>query len=109
MNQKIFGQVGRLKSGKVEEYINLHKEVWPDVLKVIKKCNLQNYSIFIKDNIVFAYFEYTGSNYEEDMKYMEKDAVTQKWWSYTKPCFQFYSDNSSVKFYENMEAIFYME
>lgn len=104
-----FGQVGRLKADKIEEYIELHKQVWPDVLKMIKECNLQNYSIFIKDDIVFAYFEYTGSDYAADMEKMAADSVTQEWWSYTKPCFTSYNNQSTEDFYEDTQSIFYLE
>lgn len=109
MTKSIFGQVGRLKENKIEEYKNLHALVWHDVLKMIKECNLQNYSIFIKEDVVFAYFEYTGSDYEADMKHMADDPVTQKWWANTKPCFAAYNDMSNENFYEDMQSIFYLK
>lgn len=37
---------------------------------------------------MFAYFEYTGVNYEEDMKKMAADSTTQKWWSLVHPLMQ---------------------
>ena len=54
---KRFGQVIELKPEGADEYIRLHREVWPDVLEMISSCNLRNYSIFVKDNLLFAYFE----------------------------------------------------
>ena len=64
MARRMFGQIGRLKKEKIEEYKTLHAAVWPDVLKTITECNLENYSIFIKGDLVFSYFEYTGTDYE---------------------------------------------
>ena len=58
MARRMFGQIGRLKKEKIEEYKTLHAAVWPDVLKTITECNLENYSIFIKGDLVFSYFEY---------------------------------------------------
>ena len=33
--RKYFGQVGKLKENKIEEYERLHRAVWPGVLKKI--------------------------------------------------------------------------
>lgn len=108
MIKKIFGQVGRLKNDKIEEYIELHADVWPKVLEMIRECNLQNYSIFIKEDVVFAYFEYMGPDYETDIKRMADDSITQQWWALTKPCFTVYNELSDVNFYEDMKSIFHM-
>ena len=45
MERRRFGQVGRLKPEKRDEYVRLHAAVWPDVLKMITACNLENYSV----------------------------------------------------------------
>ena len=108
MARRMFGQIGRLKKEKIEEYKTLHAAVWPDVLKTITECNLENYSIFIKGDLVFSYFEYTGTDYEADMEKMAADETTQKWWGYTRPCFEKYNADSAEAFYEDMETIFYM-
>ena len=79
MERRRFGQVGRLKPEKRDEYVRLHAEVWPDVLNMITACNLENYSIFIRGNVVFSYFEYTGTDYEADMAKMAADESTQSW------------------------------
>ena len=55
-----YGQVIRVKPDKMEEYKRLHTNVWPDVLKMIEKSNIRNYSIYCKDGYLFSYFEYKG-------------------------------------------------
>lgn len=107
--KKLFGQLGRLKKDKIEEYTRLHANPWPEVLHTIHKCNLRNYSIFLHGDLVFAYFEYIGSDYERDMADMAQDEATQKWWTFTKPCFVPYSMNSESEFYADMKQIFYTE
>lgn len=105
--QRRFGQIAKLKPDKVEEYDRLHSEVWPEVLQMISKCNIKNYSIFRYQTYVFAYYEYTGNNYLEDMKHMEEDEITRKWWSYTHPCFDTYAVDRQSEFYHDMIPIFY--
>lgn len=105
---KYFGQVGLLKEEKIEEYVKLHAEPWPDVIKMIQECNLVNYSIFIQGKIVFSYYEYVGEDYAADMKKMENDPITQEWWKHTHPCFEMYAFNKKSPYYHNMKQIFYI-
>ena len=49
---KRFGQVIGVKPEHFESYKKYHAAVWPEVLEMIKKCNMQNYSIFIRMNAV---------------------------------------------------------
>lgn len=105
--RKYFGQIGKLKENKMKEYERLHEAVWPEVLKTIQDCNICNYSIFRNGNEVFAYFEYTGTDYEADMRRMEQDETTQRWWTYTHPCFERYAVDSQSEFFHDMKQIFY--
>jgi L-rhamnose mutarotase len=59
--------------------------VWPGVLATIAACHIRNYSIFLHDDLLIAYFEYMGSDYEEDMRRMAADPETQRWWSVMDP------------------------
>ena len=103
---KRFGQIAKLKQDKIEEYDTLHAAAWDGVLKTIKECNLENYSIYRKGDVLFAYFEYTGTDYEADMEKMAADPVTQKWWSYTKPCF---IQEKPGEFYTDMKELFHID
>lgn len=80
-----FGQVIGIKPEAIEEYERLHAAVWPEVLDMIHACNMRNYSIFRYDNLLFAYFEYVGDDFEADMAKMAADPKTQEWWSHTAP------------------------
>ena len=105
MIAKRFCQRALLKPERIEEYRRLHAAVWPEVLKTIVDCNLTNYSISIMGDMVVAYFEYTGDDYEADMRKMAADPVTVEWWKHTKPCFVRHDEKV---YYEDMEEIFYV-
>ncbi|MDP4251285.1 MAG: L-rhamnose mutarotase [Bacteroidota bacterium] len=78
-----------LRTDKVAYYEQLHANVWPGVLKTIKSCNIRNYSIYLNkignDYFLFSYFEYTGNDFDADMKKMAQDSLTQQWWKETAP------------------------
>ena len=65
---KRFGQIIRVRPEKEAYYKDLHAAAWPGVLDMIKQCNIQNYSIFMRDGFLFSFYEYTGSDYAADMK-----------------------------------------
>ncbi len=104
-----FGMVIRLKPEKVEEYKELHRNVWPEVLKTIKDCHIANYTIFYKDGYLFSYYEYTGDDYEEDMKKMAEDPITQKWWALCKPCQEPLPTRKEGEWWAEMEEVFHLD
>jgi L-rhamnose mutarotase len=49
-----YASVIGVRPEKLEEYKKLHANAWPEVLDMIKKCNIQNYSIFYRDGLLFS-------------------------------------------------------
>jgi L-rhamnose mutarotase len=106
---KRFGQIIGIKPEYIESYKKYHAEVWPGVLKMIKDCNIRNYNIFLKDELLFAYFEYTGNNFEADMKKMADDPETQRWWAVMEPMQKPVATGKPGEWWANMEQVFFME
>lgn len=80
-----YGQLIGLKPGQIEAYERLHAAVWPEVLAMISACHIHNYTIFRHEELLFAYFEYTGDDYAADMAKMAADPKTREWWTLTEP------------------------
>jgi len=106
---KRYGQVIGVRPEHFERYRKYHSEVWPDVLKMIEKCNIRNYSIFYKDNMLYAYFEYTGTDYAADMAKMAADPTTQKWWSVMEPMQEPVKTRKPGEWWANMEEVFHTD
>jgi L-rhamnose mutarotase len=111
---KRYGMVIGVKKEKLEEYKKLHAAVWPDVLSMIKKCNIRNYSIYLRQlddgkHYLFSYFEYTGSNFEADMAKMAADPMTQKWWAFCKPCQMPLENRKENEWWADMEEVFHCD
>ena len=49
-----------LKPEKVEEYVKLHSEPWPELVQLMTECHLHNYSISIRGMELYTYYEYSG-------------------------------------------------
>jgi len=97
----------RVYPDKIEEYKKLHASVWPDVLMKITQCNIRNYSIYLKDNQLFSYFEYIGDDFKADMDEMAADPVTQRWWDVCKPCLEPLDTISEGELWADMEEVFH--
>lgn len=114
MSKKYLGQIGRIKPECIETYCRLHEvdiytDKWAGIRQLIADCNIRNYNIFIEDDVVFAYYEYVGSDYEADMKKMADDSLNKQWWALTHPCFTKYKADSTELFYNDMRQIFHLD
>lgn len=103
------GQVIRVRPERLEEYKRHHAAVWPEVLGTIRACNIRNYSIYFKDGLLFAYFEYVGEDYEADMARMAADPKTQEWWSLMKPMQEPLATRAAGEWWAEMEEVFHTE
>jgi len=106
---KRYGMVIRVVPEKIEEYKRLHAAVWPDVLKKIKECHIANYSIYLKDDFLFSYFEYTGHDFAADMAKMAEDPTTQRWWDVCKPCQSPLPARREGEWWADMEEVFHCD
>jgi len=102
-----YGWVIKVKDQKLKEYKKLHVAVWPEVLEMISKCNIHNYSIFHKAGFLFSYFEYSGNDFDADMSKMATDPVTQQWWEVCKPCQEALPARAENEWWVEMEEIFH--
>jgi len=104
-----FGQVIRVKPEKLNYYRELHSNPWPCVLEKIRECNIRNYSIYLYGkHTLFAYFEYTGEDFNADMARMADDPCTQAWWMETDPC-QERMNPESEEWWLSMEELFHTD
>jgi L-rhamnose mutarotase len=114
MNMKRIGSVIEVKAEKLEEYTHLHAAVWPSILRKIKQCNIQNYSIYLRNMpdgryYLFSYFEYAGDAFEADMAQMAADPETQRWWELCKPCQEPLPDRAQGEWWASMEEVFHQD
>ncbi len=103
------GSVIKIRPGKLEEYKKYHADVWPEILAMIRKCNIRNYSIYYKDGYLFSYFEYYGNNFKADMEKMAADPRTQEWWAIMKPMQEPVETRRHEEWWAEMEEVFYTD
>lgn len=104
-----YASVIGMKPENRAEYERLHANVWPDVLAKIYECNIRNYSIYRYGELLFAYFEYIGSDFDGDMAKMAADPMTQKWWDVCKPLQSPVVDRADGEWWAAIPEVFHVD
>jgi L-rhamnose mutarotase len=106
---KRFGMAIKLKPGAADTYRHYHAAVWPGVLERISECNIRNYSIYLKDDMLFGYYEYHGEDIKSDLAKMAADPETQKWWAVMEPLQDPLETRNPGEWWANMEEVFHLD
>jgi L-rhamnose mutarotase len=104
-----FGQILKLRPEYRDDYARHHAAVWPGVLAQMSRSNIRNYSIYLRDGILFAYFEYVGGDFTGDMRAMAADPETQRWWALMGPMQEKWPTARPDKWWSNMTEVFHLE
>jgi L-rhamnose mutarotase len=84
------------------------------VTRQITASHIQNFSIHLKEiegkPYLFAYLEYTGDDFDADMKARAADPETQRWWKETDPCQRPLPDAvAQGKIWSDTKEVFYLK
>ena len=108
---KRYGFVLGLKPEAIAEYKRIHAAVWPKVLEQIRRSNITNYSIFLREpeNLLFAYYEYAGTDHAADMALVAADPATQQWWDLCMPMQSPLASRSAEEWWAGTEEVFHTD
>ena len=66
---------------RLDQYLEDHKAVWPEMQQALRSCGWHNYSLFYRpDGFAIGYFE-TDANFETACKRMDAQSVNRRWQS----------------------------
>ena len=70
-----------LKADRVEDYLNAHAVVWPDMLRALRSAGWHNYSLFLRpdDGLVVGYLE--TDDFAAAQERMAATDVNDRWQS----------------------------
>lgn len=57
MKTEKYAWKARLLPGMRDEYIRRHREIWPDMVAVLKEAGIENYTIWNVGDELFGYYE----------------------------------------------------
>jgi L-rhamnose mutarotase len=98
-----------LKPEMEAEYRRLHADVWPGVPEALRRAHVSNYSIFLRDGVLFSYLEYSGDDFARDMAAVAQDETTRRWWTLTDPCQQPLATVEDGQWWAPAEELFHLD
>ncbi len=96
----------RLKPGCEAIYKEKHDAIWPELAEVIRRNGIRNYSIFLIDLDLFAYYESDNPPPSGDTG-SDIDPVQRDWWLAMEPYME-YNDDHTPKVWP-MTEMFHQE
>jgi len=91
------------------EYRRLHEDVWPGVLATLRRVGVRNYSIFLRDGLLFSYLEYTGDDLTAAQAEIAADPETQRWWQLTDPMQEPLKSAAEGEWWAPAEEVFHLD
>lgn len=67
----------RVRPERVEDYVEAHATVWPEMVEALRGAGIRNYTIFRAEDLMFGYFE--ADDLERAGAYLAAQPVTSKW------------------------------
>ncbi len=77
----------RVREDRLEEYIDRHTRVWPEMLEALRRTGWHNYSLFLKpDGLLIGYFE--TPDLQAALDGMAATEINAKWQAEMGPFFE---------------------
>jgi len=95
----------QLFKGFEEEYKKRHDKIWPELLELLKKNGIRDYSIFLDEttNSLFGILEAKDPKLLDNLPEHE---VMQRWWKYMADIMETNPDYSPVSI--QLKKVFYL-
>lgn len=95
MDTRLIAFKMKLIPGFEEEYEKRHREIWPELVHLLKKSGIVDYSIFLdKDtSTLFAVQRVMGVKSSQSLG---ENEIVKKWWAYMADIMETHQNNSPI-------------
>lgn len=97
----------RLKPGTGAEYDKAHAAVWPEMLSLLKRAGISEYSIFRRDELLFLYM-HVDEDFDAVWDRIEEDPANTLWQQAMSAYFLPNQETRTGERFPFMEEVFYM-
>jgi L-rhamnose mutarotase len=75
----------------------------------LSNSNITNFTIFLRDGLLFSYMEYVGDDFASDMAKISADPESQRWYEVTKPLQRPVATAADGEWWARMEEVFHSD
>ena len=97
----------RLKPGAGPEYDTAHRHVWPEMLDLLKRSGVSEYSIFRRDEVLFLTMR-VDVDFETTWTKIESDPVNTRWQQAMGAYFASQEDTQPAERFSMLKEVFYL-
>ena len=106
---KRVGFLLKVKEDMIEEYMEHHRNVWPDMLEALTRHGWHNYSLFMRpDGLMFGYCE-VAESFQASLDGMAAEEVNLKWQEFMKPYFESLEGGRPDESMAELEEVFHLD
>jgi L-rhamnose mutarotase len=103
---KRYAFILRLRPGAAEAYEKAHREVWPEMLALLKVAGISEYSIYRRDDLLILALR--AADFEATWSRIDHDPVNQRWQQAMAPFFEAHEGLRAGERFPMMEEVFYL-
>lgn len=103
---KRYAFILRLNKGVSEAYEKAHREVWPEMLALLKSAGISEYSIYRRDELLILTLR--AVDFEATWSRLENDPVNLRWQETMAPLFAPHEGLLPGERFPMMKEVFYM-
>ena len=107
MNRNKYAWTWNIKPERLEEYVEMHENVWPEVRQAHSTAGIHNYSIFQNGNQFFYCFE--CDDVESAFKQIDQNEDCQRWNAITSLMVEGSFDFGEADPIKFLKEVFYLE
>ena len=96
----------KLRKGAEEAYDEAHRTVWPEMLELLKRSGVSEYSIFRRDQLLVLCMHV--ENFDATWSRIEADPINTRWQQAMAPYFDAMEGLRPGERFPMMEEVFYM-
>ena len=67
----------RVRPDRIDDYVEAHRAVWPEMLNALRAAGVRNYTIFRHGNEMFGYFE--ADDLAAAAAYLRTQEASRRW------------------------------
>ena len=97
----------RLRPGAGDAYDKAHREVWPEMLALLKRAGISEYSIFRREELLVLSMH--TENFDKTWDAIERDPVNTRWQEFMAQYFEPLGPLAAGERFPMMREVFYLE
>lgn len=106
---KRVGFLLRVKEDMIDQYVEQHKSVWPEMQEALRRTGWRNYTLFLRsDGLLFGYFE-AEKDFETSLAGMAGEEINAKWQQFMAPYFENLGDVRADESMLELQEVFHLE